>query len=139
VNADATSALIGLAGPAIVVPARVCSILESQTDLAALRARLRGIDPETSATLQAIRIAATLWRSAASGTPVAPDPEPAGVLDMLPVDEVAMLLELKPRSVRKAAGLGQLRAMKIAGRWLITRDDLRHFEAARAAKRKAAA
>lgn len=75
-----TTYLVGVDGPIALVTPRVAAILERHADLSALRVRTRGLDPEATAVLEALRYAAMTWRGSATGTPVATGEElPAGL------------------------------------------------------------
>ncbi|WP_157417546.1 helix-turn-helix domain-containing protein [Nocardioides sp. Iso805N] len=126
--------LIGVDGPAVLVPARIAAILERHADLTALRVRTRGVDPEASAVLEALRVAAMTWRGSATGTEGAPKPEPAQDSNQwLSTGEAADLAGVTSRAIRKAIEGGRLQATEIGGRYRISREDLEQFKAARAA------
>lgn len=125
--------LIGADGPAVVVPARIAAILERQAGLSALRVRVRGVDPEATKVLEALRYAAMFWRSSATtGTSVAKRPEPAASSgEVVGCSAAAAALECTSRAIRKACDEGRMPATKTAAGWRISRDDLEHYRATR--------
>ena len=125
--------LIGVDGPAVTVPARIAAVLEGHADLSALRVRTRGVDPEASSVLEALRYAAMSWRSTATGTARAPEPEPAASSRWLSTTQAADLLGLTPRAVVKAIAQGKLPATRVGNRHRISREDLEHYRAAKPA------
>ena len=125
--------LIGTAGPAVVVPARVAAILEQHANLTGLRIRTRGVDPETTQVLEALRFAAMSWRGSATGTTVAVKPEPVASSEWLTTGQAADLLNQTDRAVRKAITAKRLEAQQVGGRYRISRVDLEHYRATRAA------
>ncbi len=52
--------------------------------------------------------------------------------DLLTADELAARWRCEPESVTAAIRRGELRASKIAGRWLVTEDDVAAYMQARA-------
>lgn len=124
-------ALVGMHGPAVVVPARVAAVLERYADLTGLRVRTRGVDPEVTHVLEALRYAALTWRSSAIGTAEAVRPEPAASSDWLSTREAADLLRVTPRAVRKSIALGKLPSQRVGNRHRISREDLEHYRATR--------
>lgn len=126
--------LVGVEGPAVVVPARIAAILERHADLSGLRVRTRGVDPEATAVLEALHVAALQWRGSATGTEEAAEAEPAtDSKRWLSTGEAADLVGVTARAIRKAIDEGRLEAVKVGGRKRISREDLEHYRAARAA------
>lgn len=128
--------LLGVDGPAVVVPARIAFLLESQAGLSSLRVRTRGLDPEATDVLEAIRNAAMAWReglsgSAPSGTTVAPKAEPEPACEWVTTGKAADLLGITSRAIRKAIAEDRLPAEAVGGQHRIARTDLEHFRAAR--------
>ena len=126
-------ALIGTDGPAVLISARTAAWLERYADLSSLRVRVRGTDPEVSAHLEQIRYAAMSWRGSATGTTDDTEAEPAASSKWLTTGQAAGLLQVTPRAVRKAIARGALAAEDDGGRYRISREDLEHYRAARAA------
>lgn len=125
----------GVDAPVVVIPARVCAWLERHARLNEVRIRERGSDPEVDAVLVALRLAALTWRTAATGSPVAAKPEaPADLNQWLSTTQAADILYITDRAVRLAISEKRLPATLVNGRWRITREDIRHFAAARAAQ-----
>lgn len=125
--------VIGTDGPAVVLNARACAWLERYARLSDLRVRVRGTDPEISRQLEEIRYAAMAWRGSATGTKEAAKPEPATQLEWLSTGQAADLLGIGDRAVRKAIAETRLNATEVAGRYRISREDVEHYRAARAA------
>lgn len=125
----------GIGGPVVVIPARVCAWLERHAQLNEVRIRERGTDPEVDAVLVALRLAALTWRTTATGTPVAAKPEaPTDLNQWLSTTQAADILYITDRAVRLAIKEGRLPATLLNGRWRITREDIQHFAAAKAAQ-----
>jgi hypothetical protein len=61
--------IVGLGGPAVVVPARVAAWLESKLDLRRVRTDVRGADPEVDAVLLDLAVVALTWRKAVEALP----------------------------------------------------------------------
>ncbi|WGY04324.1 helix-turn-helix domain-containing protein [Nocardioides sp. QY071] len=127
-------ALIGTDGPAVVVSARACAFLEQYAGLTTLRVRVRGVDPQLSKELEEIRLAAMHWRGSAAGTTDDTKPEPAAKSDQwLSTGQAAELAGVTSRAIRKAIANGRLPANEIGGQYRVSREDIEHFKAARAA------
>lgn len=128
--------MIGVAEPAVVVPARVCSLLERLPEMSALRVRVRGVDREAAAVLVAIREAAMLWRSGfASATTDAPKPQPAALSgEWIGTTLAAEFAQVSPTAIRKAIDRGELPGVRVGDRRRVRREDLEHYRAARAAR-----
>lgn len=126
-------ALIGVDGPAVVLDARTCAWLERYAGLTSLRVRVRGTDPQISRDLQDIRVAALAWRGSAAGTERDTKPELAAESEWLSTGQVADELMITDRAIRKAISEGRLTATNLNGRYRISREDLEHYRAARAA------
>jgi excisionase family DNA binding protein len=123
--------LVDVHGPAVVVPARVCALVEARCDLSGLRVRVRGVDPEASNVLIALHIAALTFRTSATGSPVAATREAPA--EWLSTAQAAAVASVTPRAVRLAAREGRLQAVKVGKAWRVSRESLAHWEAARRA------
>lgn len=126
----------GVGAPVVVIPARVCAWLERHARLNEVRIRERGSDPEVDAVLVALRLAALTWRTTATGSPVAAKPEEPASLNQMWFSsrEAADRLGVTDRAVRLAIQERRLNAASINGRWRITKEDIEHFAAAKAAQ-----
>lgn len=126
--------IVGKDGPAVILDARACAVLERYAGLSDLRVRVRGVDPHISRQLEEVRLAALSWRSSATGTEEASGPEPATDSERwLSTGEAADLVGVTSRAIRKAIDEGRLEAVKVGGHNRISREDLEHYRAARAA------
>lgn len=126
--------LVGTSGPAVLVPARVAAVIEKYARLSDLRVRTRGIDPEATAVLEALHVAALSWRSTACGTTEDTEAEPATDSNQwLTTGEAADLAGVTSRAIRKATDEGRLQCTRVSGHRRISREDLEHYKAARAA------
>lgn len=123
----------GVGAPVVVVPGRVAALLDNLLDLTRLRVEVRGQDAELDAVLVALRVAAANWRTTATGSPHPPAPEAATRSTWLSTAQAADILGVTDRAVRLAITEHRLNAQQIDGRWRISREDLEHFRAARAA------
>lgn len=129
-----TSYVIGANGPAVMVPARVAAWLDVHAKLSSLRVRTRGSDSEVDAVLVALRVAALEWRTSATGSEVEPEPEVRRESSQwLSTGQAAGLLGMSARGVRLAISEGRLEAQQVAGRYRISRANVEHYRAARAA------
>ena len=126
-------ALIGTQGPAVVLDARTCAWLEKYAGLSSLRVRVRGTDQRISTQLEEVRYAAMSWRGSATGTEAATKPEPGASSQWLSTSQAADLLGVGPRAVVKAIGRGAIPAERVGSRWRVSREDIEHYRAARAA------
>lgn len=125
----------GVGGPVVIIPARVCAWLERHARLNEVRIQERGSDAEVDAVLVALRLAALTWRTTATGTPVAAKPEAATDLNQwMSTTQAAERLSITDRAVRLAIQEQRLHATNVAGRWRISREDIQHFAAAKAAQ-----
>ncbi len=119
----------GLDGnPVVILSARMCALLARHAGLDEFRISHRGVDQEMDATLQAMRAAATAWRSSTTGTPDAVKPEPPRS-SWMTTTQAAAQLQITARGIRKAIDEGRLTATNADGRWRITREDLEHYRA----------
>lgn len=126
--------LVGVHGPGVLVPARVAAWLEKRAGLSSLRARARGADPEVDAVLLALRVAGLAWLTSATGSEVEPEPEVRRESSQwLSTGQAAELLGMTDRGVRLAISEGRLEAEKVADRYRISRSNVEHYRAARAA------
>lgn len=119
-------------GAGVDVPVRVCALLEHHVDLAGLRQRLRGADPELDAVLVAIHRGALMWRGSVCGTSMAEGAEPGAGSQWLTSKAAGALLGIGARAVRKAIAADRLPAELHGGSWRISREDAEHYRAARA-------
>jgi excisionase family DNA binding protein len=130
--------IAGVDGPVVVLSAETAFILEQRfkSEMARLRVAARGRNLRVAQELLDLREAA--MRFAPSGS-VVPELEP--VADVIgassgqwlsPV-EVADLLGLSDRGVRKACASGRLEAEQDRGRWQISRQAVEDYRAARSA------
>lgn len=125
----------GIGGTVVIIPARVCAWLERHARLNEVRIQERGADAEVDAVLVALRLAALTWRTTATGTPVAAKPEATTDLNQwLSTTQAADILYITDRAVRLAISEKRLPATLVNGRWRITREDIQHFAAAKAAQ-----
>lgn len=122
-------------GPAcvVIVPARVAAWLATRTNLRNVRISARGTDPEVYAVLHDLHRAALAWRTSAAGSVDAPVPEEPRPSEWGSTTQAAGLLGITDRAVRLAVREGRLPAQQVAGRWRVTREDVEHYRAARAA------
>jgi hypothetical protein len=108
----------------VVVPGRIAAILEYHGKLDRFRVAVRGRDSELDLVLIDMHTAATAWRSTATGTTEAPEPEPTG--EWVSTGEAARLLHRTSRAIRKAITERRLPAQLVDGRYRITREDIAH-------------
>lgn len=124
----------GVAAPIVILPARVAAWLERHAGLNDLRVRARGNDPEVDSVLQAMHRASLHWRTAATGSNRAPEPEaPTELNQWFSTTQAADRLGITDRAVRLAIAEHRLPATNLNGRWRITPEDIAHFKAAKAA------
>jgi excisionase family DNA binding protein len=116
----------------VIVPQRVAAWLERHAQLGRLRIDVRGADAEVDNVLTALRLAAMAWRDSACGTDARnlTEVEPLSVLSTV---QAAGELGITDRAVRLAIQEGRLTGQQVSGRWQISREDLEHYRAARAA------
>lgn len=114
-----------------LVPGRVAALIYRQVDLGHLRAELRGTDAEAAAVLMALHMAALAWRGSATGTEQPSAAEPAA--SWLSTKEAAEMLNVTPRAIRKAIDAQRLPAERIGRSWRVSREDVEHYRAAKAA------
>lgn len=115
--------------PVVIVPARVAAWLESRADLGTLRVEHRGKDAEVDSVLVALRVASLAWRTSATGSQQAAEPEELTAL--LSTQQVANHLDVTDRAIRHAIKEGRLKAHRDGTRWKVTREDLAHYQAAK--------
>lgn len=127
------SYLHGLAGPVVVVPARVATWLLRRAGLADYHREHRGVDPEVDAVLVALRVADQAWR-ASVGTDPGTDTDGAGLgpAGWLSTAQAGRRLGITDRAVRKAIASGRLPAQWIGGVHALDPEDLEHYRARRA-------
>lgn len=122
--------VLGLDGAGVaVVSGRAAALLMSRTGLDVFWRENRGTDAELDATLLALRRAADSWRTRQQ----LPLPAPAAVMTEFSTAEAAKRLQCSPQGVRKAIASGRLRARMSGDRYVISEEDLTHFEANRRA------
>ena len=126
--------LLGQDGPSVELPYWAAAWLERNTDLPQRRLEARGADPGIDDVLAKIRYAASHDPSLGSvsgsvdGTSLDVEPEHPGELGVfLEVAEVAALLNIGGRAVRKAITEDRLPARRVGGRWLINRIDADNY------------
>lgn len=117
----------------VIVPARVASWLATRTRLSEVRISARGTDPEVYAVLAALHRAALAWRTSVTGSENPPHPEAPAQSKWMSTTQAGGLLGITDRAVRLAITEDRLPAQQVAGRWRITREDVEHYRAARAA------
>jgi excisionase family DNA binding protein len=117
----------------VLVTPRIAALLEKRADLPALRVLVRGRDPEASAVLEAIGVAASTWRRSSTGTDEAVKPELAPRSEWLSTSQAGSLLGISVRAVVKAIHDERLPGHRVGDRWRISREDMEQFKAARAA------
>lgn len=126
--------IIGSDGPAVVIDARTAAWLERYADLTRLRVRVRGTDPQISRALEELRVVGLTWLGSATGTDVETKPEPATESSQwLSTGQAADLAGVTSRAIRKAIEENRLQATRVGERYRISREDLEHYKAARAA------
>ncbi|WP_189016033.1 helix-turn-helix domain-containing protein [Paenarthrobacter histidinolovorans] len=123
----------GINAPVVIVPARIAAWLERNAGLNQIRINARGADPEVDSVLNALRLAALTWRTAATGSPQAPEPEAARESKWYSTTDAAERLGITDRAVRLAIQEKRLHATNLDGRWRISTEDIEHFKAAKAA------
>lgn len=128
-------------GPVVVITGRVAAMLEHHLEqpLTDLRQRYRGKDAELDDALLGLHTAAVMFLddvrdgvSSADGTQRVPIAEPPAQSTVMSVTDVSDLVDLEPRTVRKAALEGRLDGRKIAGVWQFTSADVAAWRATRA-------
>ncbi|MFI7168180.1 helix-turn-helix domain-containing protein [Rhodococcoides fascians] len=127
------SYLHGLAGVEVTIPGRVAAFLESRCNLRELRVSVRGHDRELDEALLAINLAALHWRTTATGSAAAPEPEATPRSEWVSTTEAADILYITTRAVRLAITENRLTATRVGKSYRINREDLEHFKAARQA------
>lgn len=118
-------------GAVVVVPARIAARLDALLNLRRLRIDVRGRDAELDAVLIALGVAAAAWRTTATGSDQAPQPEADPHSEWLSTSEAADLLGVTDRRVRQEITGGRLVARRVAGRWRISREDVEQYRATR--------
>jgi excisionase family DNA binding protein len=124
---------LGIAGPSIEVPGRICAWLESKLDLRRVRTDARGVDPEVDAVLADLHRVALVWRASVDGSDPRKPAEPGALLPWLTVSEAADQLSISSSRVRQEIRANALPAEQVDRRWRINRLDFEHYRAARAA------
>ncbi len=115
----------------VIVPARVAAILFRRAGLADYHRQNRGIDPELDSLLVALREAGREWVASVSGSEPRKAAEPESLSSRVSAREAADLLGVTDRAVRLACTQGRIPAEQVDGRWLIDREDVEHYRAAR--------
>lgn len=128
--------IIGKDGPAVVLDARACAWLEQYARLSSVRKDFRGTDPHISQQLEEIRYAAMAWwrASASTGTEHDSEAEVAAPSKWLTTGQAADLLGITSRAVRLAIARGDVPAEKVGTHNRISRADVEHYRAVRAAR-----
>lgn len=117
-----------------MITGRVAAIFHERLDLAGLRMSARGRDPELYDQLLSLYESSLEWRASATGSEVAAEPEvPRESKQWMSTGQVASHLGITDRAVRMAITRSALKATQVAGRYRITREDMEHYRAARAA------
>jgi excisionase family DNA binding protein len=125
--------IVGLHGPAVVVPGRVAAWLEDRLDLRRVRTDVRGADPEVDAVLLDLAVVALTWRKAVDGCTPAGPAEVGAPSFWLTTAEAADQLSISSSWVRQEIRAKHLAAEQVDRRWRISRLDFEHYKAARAA------
>jgi excisionase family DNA binding protein len=130
--------IVGLGGPAVVVPGRICAWLEDRLDLRRVRTDVRGADPEVDAVLLDLAVVALTWRKAVEALPCRGSeqagPTEAGTSSSwLSTTEAAGRLGVTSSRVRQEIRAKHLVAEQVDHQWRINRLDFEHYRAARAA------
>ncbi len=128
-----TAYVHGIGGSVVVVPGRVAAWLERHADLRRLRTDARGADAEVDAVLVALATCAFAWRASATGTAIPAQAEPVALSSWLSTSQAAGLVGVTPRAIRKAIADDRLSATEVNGSYRISREDVEHFRAGRAA------
>lgn len=115
----------------VMVPPELARLLyESRGGLRGLRQMVGdGARPDLLSLLEAIRAAGARWAGVNSVTPP-PEPVPAD-REWLKSKEAAMVIGITDSGVRKACRERRLAADASTGQWLIHREEIAHFRAAR--------
>jgi excisionase family DNA binding protein len=117
----------GLAGPVVVVPARIAALLVRRLGLAAFARDARGIDPELDAVLVALRDAGYRW-AAARGCPPATDHDGGDVLEArspwMTTAAAAQRLGVTRQAITRAIREGRLPGQRLGARWVVDPDDV---------------
>ncbi len=130
--------LIGTTGPAAVLPARVCRVLEHELgrELATLRTRARGVDQEVAYALIALATAAATYvppeeqMVAESSEQAAESRHPQ---EWVSATRAAELLGVGSRAVVQAIARGRLPATRIGREWRLLSTDVENYRNARVA------
>lgn len=119
----------------IVVPRRIAALIDRE--VSAVRVRLRGVDPQASIVLEGLHLIALEWRGCVGAIEVDESAQPVRDSTMttsqVTSTQVADQLGISPQAIRKVIADGRLPAEKVGRQWVITRENLEHFKAARAA------
>lgn len=134
--------VLGLDGPAVVVPGSVAAWLCDNAGLNAMRVRVLGRDAEVDATLMAIRMAAVTWKAmkkkehdarVAEQQRNSTEEPPDLKSKVMSTTAIADALYVSDRCVRLWITSGQLRARRRGRHWVIDRADFDEFRATRVA------
>ena len=122
--------LIGVSGPGVLLPARVCRVLQHELgrELSALRVRARGVDQETAYALMAIQLASAALVPVEEhvSRPVEEPPEDW----YMSTTEVAERLHVSRRAIGQAIARGTLPATKVGRAWRVRSTDVQNYRAA---------
>jgi excisionase family DNA binding protein len=117
----------------VIVPARIANWLATRTNLSDVRISARGTDPEVYAVLAALHRAGLAWRTSVTGSAAPAEPEATALSKWMSTTQAAHQLGVTDRAIRLAITQHRLPAENVDGRWRITREDIEHYRAARAA------
>jgi excisionase family DNA binding protein len=130
----AAAYLLGTDGVAVAVPGRTCQWLRRNTNIEAQWLAQRGLPPDIDNVLQAMAHAASRYRAehaAVHGTPLGESTDSTTtsivMAQLLTTEDVAHILGIKPRAVRRAIAEYRLDAVSIGRRWFITRADVDRY------------
>lgn len=117
-----------------IITGRVAAVLHKELNIAELRTRALGVDPELYDQLKSLHESSIDWRNSATGSQVAAVPELAAEsTQWMSTSEVAGRLGITDRAVRAAIERKALKATVIGRSYRISREDMEHYKAARAA------
>jgi excisionase family DNA binding protein len=118
----------------VIVAADICWALLSRAGLDRYRRDHRGENARVDATLVAMTECAIHWRALADrGQKHAPSADTVPSFGRMTTGMAAARLGLSARTVRRAISAGHLPAERIGNTYLIARDDVDHYRAAREA------
>jgi hypothetical protein len=119
-------------GDEVVIPRPIVASIDRHAHLSRLRAIHRGADRETDNALIALRIAALSYNGSARGTePTSDAPPETPLRQWFSTADVAGEVGITERGVRTAMAKAWLNAQKLSGGWIVTRQALEDYTAAR--------